>query len=254
MSSNFESVGKQIAVIKNKNDSKAKDKKVFLSSDGDAKNNYDNLETKSNEYFQLVKDPEAERIVLYVVGASGSGKSYWSTQFVKQYKTTNKNKKVYLISPILDDKNINSLKPTRLNPESENFIQDPPEVEDFRNSLLICDDIESYSNKKTVLIIMTLINSILVTGRHHNISLIFLIHSPTQGNMTKLLLLESQGLVLFPQNMTGKSSKYLLDTYLGLDKEQIKKIKKMKSRAITIMKTYPMTLIAENELINLKDF
>jgi hypothetical protein len=54
--------------------------------------------------------------------------------------------------------------------------------------------------------------------------------------------------------MTGKSSKYLLDTYLGLDKEQIKKIKKMKSRAITIMKTYPMILVAENEIINLKDF
>jgi len=91
MSFNFESVGKQIAVIKNKNDTKAKEKKVFLSSDSDAKNNYDNVETKSNEYFQLVKDPEAERIVLYVVGASGSGKSYWTTQFVKQYKTTNKN-------------------------------------------------------------------------------------------------------------------------------------------------------------------
>ena len=254
MSFNFESVGKQIAVIKNKNDTKAKEKKVFLSSDSDAKNNYDNVETKTNEYFQLVKDPEAERIVLYVVGASGSGKSYWTTQFVKQYKTTNKNKKVYLISPILDDKNINSLKPTRLNPESQAFVEDPPEVEDFNNSLLICDDIEAYSNKKTVLRNMNLINSILTTGRHFNISLLFLVHNATQGNMTKLLLLESQGLILFPSNMTGKSSKYLLDTYLGLDKEQIKKIKKMKSRAITIMKTYPMILVAENEIINLKDF
>ena len=254
MSFNFESVGKQIAVIKNKNDTKAKEKKVFLSSDSYAKNNYDNVETKSNEYFQLVKDPEAERIVLYVVGASGSGKSYWTTQFVKQYKTTNKNKKVYLISPILDDKNINSLKPARLNPESQAFVEDPPEVEDFKNSLLICDDIEAYSNKKTVLRNMNLINSILTTGRHFNISLLFLVHNATQGNMTKLLLLESQGLILFPSNMTGKSSKYLLDTYLGLDKEQIKKIKKMKSRAITIMKTYPMILVAENEIINLKDF
>ena len=188
-----------------------------------------------------------------MVGASGSGKSYWSTQFVKQYKTTNKNKKIYLISPITDDKNINSLKPTRLNPESQNFIEDPPEVEDFKNSLLICDDFEAYSNKKTVLRIMNLINSILTTGRHFNISLLFLVHNATQGNMTKLLLLESQGLVLFPSNMTGKSSKYLLDTYLGLDKEQIKKIKKMKSRAITIMKTYPMILVAENEIINLKE-
>jgi hypothetical protein len=60
--------------------------------------------------------------------------------------------------------------------------------------------------------------------------------------------------VIFPQNMSGKSSKYLLDTYLGLDKNQIKKLKQMKSRAITIMKTYPMILVSENEIINLKEF
>ena len=42
--------------------------------------------------------------------------------------------------------------------------------------------------------------------------------------MTKLLLLESHGIILFPQNMSGKSSKYLLDQYLGLDKEQIKRL------------------------------
>jgi len=158
------------------------------------------------------------------------------------------------IAVILDDENINFLKPTRLNPESHSFVEDPPEVEDFKNYLLICDDIEAYSNKKTVLRIMNLINSILTTGRHFNISLLFLVHNATQGNMTKLLLLESQGLILFPSNMTGKSSKYLLDTYLGLDKEQIIKVKKMKSRAITILKTYPMCLISENEIINLKDF
>ena len=67
-------------------------------------------------------------------------------------------------------------------------------------------------------------------------------------------MLESHGLILFSQNMSGKSSKYLLDQYLGLDKDQIKKIKQMKSRAITIMKTYPMILVSENEIINLKEF
>jgi hypothetical protein len=97
---------------------------------------------------------------------------------------------------------------------------DPPTTEDFKNSLLICDDIEAYSNKKTLMKIMNLINSILVTGRHLNISLIFLIHSPTQGHLTKFLFLECHGVVIFPQNMSGKSSKYLLDTYLGLDKDQ----------------------------------
>ena len=76
-------------------------------------------------------------------------------------------------------------------------MNDPPTTEDFKNSLLICDDIEAYSNKKTVMKIMNLINSILTTGRFFNISLLFLVHNATQGNMTKLLLLESHGIILF---------------------------------------------------------
>ena len=93
---NFES-GKQIAVIKKKNDKenkKEKDKKVFMNNEDDnIKNSYKSLETPPAEYFQLVKDPEAERICLYIVGASGSGKSYWTTEFVKEWKKTNKRKK-----------------------------------------------------------------------------------------------------------------------------------------------------------------
>ena len=37
MSFNLEGLGKQIAVIKNKENSKAKDRKVFLSSEDEAK-------------------------------------------------------------------------------------------------------------------------------------------------------------------------------------------------------------------------
>jgi hypothetical protein len=37
-------------------------------------------------------------------------------------------------------------------------MNDPPTTEDFKNSLLICDDIEAYINKKTVMKIMNIIN------------------------------------------------------------------------------------------------
>ena len=71
MSFNYEGVGKNIAVVKNKNN-EIKDKKVYMSCEEEAKNSYSSLETKANEFFQLVKDPEQERICLYIVGASGS--------------------------------------------------------------------------------------------------------------------------------------------------------------------------------------
>jgi hypothetical protein len=121
MSFNYEEVGKTIAEVKYKNNEnsrsdfsggnapdKVKDKNVYMSGEEEAKNTYSTLETKANEYFQLVKDPDQERICLYIVGASGSGKSYWTNQFVKQYKLTNKTKNFFLISPIIDDTNLNS--------------------------------------------------------------------------------------------------------------------------------------------------
>ena len=64
--------------------------------------------------------------MIYVVGMSGSGKSYWTTNYVKEYLKKFKKNKVYLISPISDDKNINSLKPIRINPNSTEFYNDPP--------------------------------------------------------------------------------------------------------------------------------
>jgi hypothetical protein len=74
--------------------------------------------------------------------------------------------------------------------------------------------------------VMSLVNSIATTGRHYNVSLMMLCHTATNGAMSKILLNECHAIVLFPANMTGKSSKYLLDNYFGLDKNQ-KKILKM---------------------------
>ena len=253
MNFNFEE-GKQIAVIKKKNDEKYKGKKVFMNQpEQNIKQSYDKIDVKDNEYIQLTSDPDSERMCLYIVGASGSGKSYFATQFVKNWKLTNKSKKIYLIFPIQDDKNINSLKPTRINPLSQAFLNDPPTCEDFENSLLICDDIEAFDKHVTKLI-MNLINSILTTGRHFKVNLLFLAHNPAQGAMTKILLLESHSITVYPKSMGGKSAKYLLDQYLGLDKNQIKKLKNMNSRAVTILRTYPMTLVSENEIISLNEF
>ena len=54
----------------------------------------------------------------------------------KRVSQEKKKNKVHLISPISDDKNINSLKPNRLNPNTQAFLDDPPECIDFKDSIL----------------------------------------------------------------------------------------------------------------------
>ena len=101
---------------------------------------------------------------------------------------------------------------------------------------------------------MNLVNSIATTGRHHNVSLMMLCHTATNGQMSKILLDECHAIVLFPANMTGKSSKYLLDNYFGLDKNQIKRVKDVNSRHIAILRSYPMVVQSETFIMPLSKF
>ena len=250
---NFEQSGKAVAIIKNK-DAKIKDKTIYLSNDDDVRSPYDMIEGSKNETISLITPTKDNRIVLYIIGMSGSGKSYWSANYIKEYQKKNPNNKVFIISPIYDDESINSIKNLeRINPNSENYIESPPPLSYFQHGLIICDDIEAYG-KKTLNRVMALINAVLTTGRHLNISLLFLSHTATNGNMSKIILTESHGLIIFPQNMSGKSSRYLLDNYYGLNKHQIEKVKKLPSRTVIIFRSYPTLIISESLVIPLNKF
>ena len=251
---NFEQSGKPVAVIKNQ-DNKIKDKTIYLSNDDDVRAPYDIIEASKNEKISLITPIKDNRIVLYVVGMSGSGKSYWSANYIKEYqKKKTKDSKVFIISPIYDDESINSIKNLeRINPNSENFMNEPPPLSYFQDGLIICDDIEAYS-KKTVTRLMSLINAILTTGRHMSISILILSHTATNGSMSKIILTEAHALVLFVQNMSGKSSKYLLDNYYGLNKHQIEKVKQLPSRTVIIYRSYPTLIISENMIVPLNKF
>ena len=72
------------------------------------------------------------------------------------------------------------------------------------------------------------------------------------GNETKRILNECHSITIFPKNMGGKTSKYLLDQYLGLDKTEIAKLKTLTGRWTTIVKSYPMVVLSEKEAFVLR--
>ena len=89
---------------------------------------------------------------------------------------------------------------------------------------------------------------ILQTGRKTHTSCLVTSHLPCDGKNTKLVLYESTSITFFVRGMGGRTLDYLLKDYLGLDNEQVKKIKKIKSRAITVVKTYPQCVLGEKDL------
>jgi hypothetical protein len=119
-----------------------------------------------------------------------------------------------------------------LNPD---FLDDDISLEDFKDSLDIFDDVD-------------------VFGTKINVGICFTTHSPCAGNETKILLSEANIITIFAKTTVNRALKYLLDNYIGLDKKQIDKIKKIYSRAVSIIRGYPMTIVAENNVFLAHEF
>jgi hypothetical protein len=96
---------------------------------------------------------------------------------VKEYKKMFPKRNVYVISSIAEDKSIDNPKPKRINVLYPEFMFDEFTAENFKDSLVIADDVDVFPTKikKKVL---TIINSILQIGRHFNVSLCFTTHNP----------------------------------------------------------------------------
>jgi DNA helicase HerA-like ATPase len=101
---------------------------------------------------------------------------------------------------------------------------------------------------------MSIVNNILQIGRHYNVSVCFTTHNPNNGAETKILLSEAHVITIFAKTTGNRALKYLLDNYLGLDRKQIDKIKKMKSRAVSVIRGYPMVIIGEKDVFLAHEF
>ena len=162
---------------------------------------------------------------------------------------------VYLFSALESDETLDKLKGLKRFKLTDEFCDDEIEPEDFKDSMVIFDDTDVISDKKIRNKVNSIMNQILQVGRHFNISAIITTHTACNGSATKIILNEAHSVTIFPNGLGGKSMKYLLDSYFGLDKNQIKKIKSLKSRWVTIYRTFPMAILSQNEayIVNAND-
>ena len=149
MSINTEGIGRQLAIVK---DGDKKHKKLIFSVSEDKKPDNNNffqeyiLETGT---FQYITDKNKDRDCIMVVGQSGSGKSFWVSQYIKTYIKQNPNYKIYFISEAnkSDDpafSNIRQLKQIKLDNE---LLTDDLFWKEFNNCCVIMDDIDAISGK-----------------------------------------------------------------------------------------------------------
>lgn len=248
MSLNFEGNGKPIAIVRSTGKKIKTTPLISVDSKVSSHHPFREYElTDENAIFQPIPDPNTERSILYVCGQSGSGKSFYTKKYAEEYKKMFPKRDIFLFSSIAEDSSIDEIKDLKRVKLSKNLLTDDITAEDFKDSLVIFDDTDCITDKPTRKKVEEILNSILETGRHYNVSCILTFHTANAGLATKKILNESHSITFFPATMGGRALKYLLDSYLGLDKKEISRVRKLKSRWVTIFKTYPKVVLSEKE-------
>ena len=235
------------------NGGKYNNKIVYLDSDikedkkdDDLIQNYNNIKIPMDSTFQLLPRDDGEREILYITGASGSGKSFFTKQYCKEYKKLYPDRPIYLFSLLKSDTSLDDIKPKRVKLDIDLY-DNPIPIEEFSESLVIFDDIDVISDKKIREAVYNILNNILEIGRHNKISCINTNHLATNGKDTKRILNESFYIVYFPHG-SAHGIKYLLNNYLGIGKKDIEKAKASKSRWCVVRKNYPQIMITEHNI------
>jgi hypothetical protein len=167
----------------------------------------------------------------------------------------NKKGNVYVFSAIKSDETLDEISNLKRINIGENLIEDEIEAEDLpEGSLCIFDDIDCISNKKVRDAVYNILNQVLEVGRHMKISCICTNHLPTNGLYTKRILNESHWIVYFPNAGASRQMKYLLTEYLGFDRNMIRRIKKLKSRAVSYYKNFPNFVMSERDIFLINDY
>lgn len=254
MALNFENNGMPIAIVVNVEEDKKKSKSgnPILCVTDNVKGvirPFNQLSLDDGQRFQLIPNPDTERNILYVTGSSGSGKSYFTKKYCREFARVFPKRPIIFISSIDKDESVDDIKNLkRMKIKTPEFLEEDFVIDDFKDCLVIFDDTDVIPDKKIRNKVNTILQLILQTGRHTNTYCIYTSHLATAGHDTKHILNESHSITFFPKTAGNRMLKYLCENYLGLDKKEVEYLKKIPSRSITVLKSYPKVILGDKEV------
>lgn len=254
-------IERRVAILKITED-KPKQEDLISSNDNNLKVENNMFNKPSDDYILRLspKTTENNNNRIVVIAPSGAGKSTWAKNYVKDYKKVNNNNDVFLFSSHKEDPSIDEIKPNRVNLDESEIIMSKKQMqpllypEDFKDSLVIFDDINTSRSKILQQYWFDLAQDLAENGRKYKIDLLFLLHNTSYSN-SRILMSEASHFVFFLNS--GAKSLYmrLFKSYLCIeDKKTINKLFKLKSRYIVFSTMAPKYIITTSQLILFNDF
>lgn len=187
---------------------------------------------------------ESSRIAVF--GPSGVGKSTFISQWLRTYKEKYPKNHIYIFSPKTKDPAFNNIKKLDYVKLDDSILDDPLECSEFINSVCVFDDIESITNKDIYDAVRRFRDQCYEIGRApYNITTIAVHHVILANQATKIILNESEEVILFPKSNFSAISN-LCRRYYGFDRDQLNYLKEVPSRWVVIKRSFPTCIISEN--------
>lgn len=218
----------------------------------------------TDDLFQLIpyyeyNSKQTQRDVIYVCGSSGSGKTYFISNYAKQFNDIFTESPIYFISAknLKDESAYNGVKRIKqIDIKNEEMLEDITSEGDSFNyfaddsgySLCIFDDAEAMSKNQEKLV-NNILESILQIGRSKGIYCIVSKHVLCNNQKTKVIINECNKVVLFTNTLSHYSINYFLKNYGNYDKNQINKVLSTKSRYCIINKNIPRYNMYERDIV-----
>lgn len=194
-----------------------------------------------------------QNIRMLIVGASGSGKTRFAANFIKEYKIRYPKKDIFLFSTHEKDESIDDTGIVRISISENEIIHSIKTsnelipIDKLKDSLVVFDDVYG-SSKILTKYYFNLCQSLVQNGRKYNIDIITILHN-TQYSDTRYIFSEGTYYVLFLQGGAKASLTRILKQYLGFDNsKEIKKLFNLPSRYVIFKNTNPQCIITENEI------
>lgn len=179
---------------------------------------------------------------ILITGPRGSGKSYFSAQYMKNYrKYFPKNNILVISSKGERDNNFTDIKGLMRYEIDDDVANENIDLDDFKDSLIVFDDYENFpkTKKKGYLSQQDFVNELrdkmLIEGRTRNISVLMINHIIFNNSKTKTPLTEANKIVLMSSCNTYIKER-MLKIYLGYHREELDKIKTLKGRWVMFSK------------------
>lgn len=259
----FENIGKPIAILHDKNKKKhiislvddEKYKKLIKTNKfGEKLFGVEDFfwrvtGLEDNEYFEPYPG-SGTRECIYVAGPSGSGKSTYVSKYAKNYNSEFPNNDIFVFSRVDRDPTLDRIRKMKRILIDDELLTDPLQASDFKDCLIIFDDIDTIPNKEIKKAIVKLREDILETGRHSNIYVAITNHMIANYQETRKLLNESHQITVFPKSGGKEQIKKVFNYYIGLEKKKIDTIlnDSTESRWITLCKHAPMYILTEKSI------